>query len=84
MTMRGLIVIGCTLQLAAFACGPKRIPPGTPPPEYEQPVVTPWPSPGASAEPARTEPEPPAEPDAGGVDAGGPPPSDASATEQQL
>ncbi len=86
MTMRVMVAVGCALYFGALGCGPKRIPPGTPPPEYEPPVVTPWPPPGASVAPAGTEPEtqPPAEPDAGSVDAGAPPASDAAATEQAL
>jgi len=30
------------LALSAQACSGRRLPPGTPPPEYEPPVVTPW------------------------------------------
>jgi hypothetical protein len=32
----------CLLALSAAACSARRLPPGTPPPEYEPPVVTPW------------------------------------------
>jgi hypothetical protein len=86
MTMRVMVAIGCTLLFGALACGPKRIPPGTPPPEYEPPVVRPWPPSGAYAEPAGSESsgEPGVEPDAGSVDAAAPPASDAAATEQAL
>lgn len=37
------------------ACGTARIPEGTPPPEYEPPVVTPWPPQDAAVEPAASE-----------------------------
>ncbi|HVJ14575.1 MAG TPA: hypothetical protein VM686_04005 [Polyangiaceae bacterium] len=83
MKLRILTVFGCVAL--ALACGPKRIPPGTPAPEYESPAVTPWP-PAASAEPSGTKPEPPPaeEPDAGSVDAGEAPASDAGPAQQPL
>jgi hypothetical protein len=37
--------------LALSACSGRRLPPGTPPPEYEAPIATPWPAEGASAAP---------------------------------
>ena len=30
------------LALGVHACSAHRLPPGTPPPEYEPPIVTPW------------------------------------------
>jgi hypothetical protein len=48
--------------LVALACGHRRLPPGTPPPEYERPVVSPWPPASASAEAAPVPVEPNAEP----------------------
>jgi hypothetical protein len=30
------------LALGVHACSARQLPPGTPPPEYEPPVVTPW------------------------------------------
>jgi hypothetical protein len=82
MTFRVFALFGAAWL--TLACGPKRIPAGTPPPEYEEPVVTPWPPASAPAEPAGTknESEPAGEPDAGGVDAGEPSASDAGATQQ--
>ncbi len=62
--------VRCSLVLGAaflaLGCGHRRLPPGTPPPEYEKPVVSPWPEPGASAtaEPVPATPEPSAEPPA--------------------
>lgn len=58
------LVLGAALL--ALGCGHRRLPPGTPPPEYEKPVVPPWPEPGASAtvEPAPAIPVPSAEPPA--------------------
>jgi hypothetical protein len=52
------------------ACSTKRLPPGTPPPEYEERPVSPWPSASAPASPppvetAPSEPPVAAEPDAG-------------------
>ncbi|HEV8246201.1 MAG TPA: hypothetical protein VGP93_10555 [Polyangiaceae bacterium] len=45
MSLRNAVCLGwCGVAGFAFACGPKHIPPGTPPPEYERPVVTPWPT----------------------------------------
>jgi hypothetical protein len=60
----------------ALGCGHRRLPPGTPPPEYEQPVVSPWPPPAApaSTEAAPATPEPAAEPPAPE-----PPPTDVGA-----
>jgi len=43
------------LVVVAFtACSARRLPPGTPPPEYEPPVVSPWspPSDDAGADPS--------------------------------
>lgn len=37
------------LVLAFTACSGRRLPPGTPPPEYEPPQVTPWPPQSADA-----------------------------------
>jgi len=31
--------------IAASACSARRLPPGTPPPEYEPPIVSQWPEP---------------------------------------
>ena len=38
------LALGLALLLlgAALACSGRRLPPGTPPPEYEAPIVTPW------------------------------------------
>ena len=59
------------LCLLAVACSAKRLPPGTPPPEYEQRPVVPWeegPPPAAALAPA--EPAAAAEtPDAGASEA---------------
>ena len=38
--MRRLLALA--LLAALTACAGRRLPPGTPPPEYEPPVVTPW------------------------------------------
>jgi hypothetical protein len=83
--------LGHHLQFSAAltllcACAGKSIPPGTPPPEYERPTVTPWPPASASAEPAAEAAAPEAVPeqldagtaDAADVDAAAPP------TEQPL
>ena len=43
---RGIFV---GILVLAGACSAHRLPPGTPPPEYEAPVVAPW-SPDAGAE----------------------------------
>lgn len=46
-------LFSCALGAALLAaCATKRLPPGTPPPEYEQRSVAPWPSaePPASAQ----------------------------------
>jgi hypothetical protein len=32
------------VALAFAACSGRRLPPGTPPPEYEPPIVSPWPA----------------------------------------
>lgn len=48
------------ISLAFAACSGRRLPPGTPPPEYEPPIVTPWPE----------------RSDAGGADAAAPAQSD--------
>jgi hypothetical protein len=46
--MRLALALG--LLVAGFAaCAGRRLPPGTPPPEYEPPVVTPWSPPGNDA-----------------------------------
>lgn len=61
----------------ACACSAKRLPPGTPPPEYEQRPVVPWnenPAPPApEPEPAPVEPAPAAR-DAGATPAAAPVP----------
>jgi len=37
------IALGLSLITLAFAaCSGRRLPPGTPPPEYEAPIVPPW------------------------------------------
>ena len=38
-----LLAVGLLLG-GACACSGRRLPPGTPPPEYEPPLVTPWPA----------------------------------------
>ncbi|HEX3773323.1 MAG TPA: hypothetical protein VHV51_02605 [Polyangiaceae bacterium] len=46
-----LLTLACELA----ACSARRLPPGTPPPEYEPPIVAPWPAsaqPDASAPPS--------------------------------
>lgn len=45
--MRGFRVLVVTLAVCSSACSGRRLPPGTPPPEYEAPVIPPW-SPDAS------------------------------------
>jgi hypothetical protein len=61
--MRCLVMWGATALM--LACSGQRLPPGTPPPEYEPPVVPAWspatPDAGALPEPA-AEPEPPMAP----------------------
>jgi hypothetical protein len=38
------IALAASITALAFAaCSGRRLPPGTPPPEYEPPIVTPWP-----------------------------------------
>lgn len=37
------------IALAFPACSGRRLPPGTPPPEYEPPIVSPWPGENADA-----------------------------------
>ncbi|MEI9939994.1 MAG: hypothetical protein WDO69_22460 [Pseudomonadota bacterium] len=37
------------ITLTFAACSGRRLPPGTPPPEYEPPTVTPWPVESADA-----------------------------------
>lgn len=44
--MRLKRVIGVSL-LAVGACSASRLPAGTPPPEYEPPVIAPWAAPSA-------------------------------------
>lgn len=40
----------CLLSLCALlGCSGRRLPPGTPPPEYEPPIVVPWAPAGADA-----------------------------------
>jgi len=41
-----LIAFGALL----WACSGRRLPPGTPPPEYETPLVAPWPASSAGHE----------------------------------
>ncbi|HTA90125.1 MAG TPA: hypothetical protein VK745_11130 [Polyangiaceae bacterium] len=45
MRLRRVISI---LALAAGACSAYRLAPGTPPPEYEPPVIAPWAPPSAA------------------------------------
>jgi hypothetical protein len=75
--MRWPFVLGAVAL--ASACSGRRLPPGTPPPEYEPPVVPEWSAapPDAGAEPpapAPTDPEvtppPPAPAPAPALDAG--------------
>jgi hypothetical protein len=42
-----LVALGACLWLSA--CATKRLPPGTPPPEYETRAIPPWPPVSASA-----------------------------------
>ena len=37
------------ITLAFAACSGRRLPPGTPPPEYEPPIVSPWPGENSDA-----------------------------------
>ncbi len=70
------------LVAAGVACGPRQIPPGTPPPEYELPVVPPWPPSSADSQPPADDPglaevtetsdEAGAEPDAAAPEAAAP------------
>ena len=39
--MKIALVLGL-ITLVFAACSGRRLPPGTPPPEYEAPIVTPW------------------------------------------
>ncbi|HEY3499530.1 MAG TPA: hypothetical protein VGK73_32795 [Polyangiaceae bacterium] len=57
-----------TLFVLSTACTAKRLPPGTPPPEYEQRPVAPWPS-AAAPEPVSA---PPPEIGAPAATSGGP------------
>jgi hypothetical protein len=44
------LTLALVLLLGLFAaCSGRRLPPGTPPPEYEAPVVVPWSPPGTDA-----------------------------------
>jgi len=43
----GLALTAITLSFSG--CSGRRLPPGTPPPEYEPPTVTPWPVANADA-----------------------------------
>jgi hypothetical protein len=45
-----LALASCLIAGAFAACGGRHLPPGTPPPEYEPPVVTPWPTPAQGAD----------------------------------
>ncbi|HVY27388.1 MAG TPA: hypothetical protein VHB79_12610 [Polyangiaceae bacterium] len=45
------------------ACGAAKLPPGLPPPEYEEPHAEPWPPAPASAAPAAAAAPPAAEPE---------------------
>ena len=48
--MKLTLAFALGLIVAAFAaCASRSLPPGTPPPEYEPPVVTPWSPPGNDA-----------------------------------
>jgi hypothetical protein len=78
-TLLGLVALHLGLLTG---CGHKQLPPGTPPPEYEVPVVPPWPPAGADAgieAGPSPEPEPSTEDEGGYVfgegieDAGAPP-----------
>ncbi|MEO7032839.1 MAG: hypothetical protein ABI548_03325 [Polyangiaceae bacterium] len=46
--VRLAVPVFALLGVAACSSG-RRLPPGTPAPEYEPPVVTPWPAPQADA-----------------------------------
>jgi hypothetical protein len=84
--MTRLLPLVMALFAAAPACASKRIPPGTPPPEYERPEVMPWPPPSESPateseapplpEPAAPQGPAPEPPEPESVDAGAPPASD--------
>jgi hypothetical protein len=52
---------GCLAwALLAVGCATKRLPPGTPPPEYETRTFAPWPPASASAAPDPAQASPPA------------------------
>jgi hypothetical protein len=75
--MTGRLGVCCCFALLLGSCATKRLPPGTPAPEYEERPVAPWPSASAAADPGRPaapEPAVPAGPDAGSAapDAGAP------------
>jgi len=44
-----ILALGFVALAIMAACSGRRLPPGTPPPEYEPPIVTPWPAPSADA-----------------------------------
>ncbi|MEO8900604.1 MAG: hypothetical protein ABI627_03695 [Polyangiaceae bacterium] len=48
---RQVVLLGVPVfaLLAVAACSGRRLPPGTPAPEYEPPLVTPWPASEADA-----------------------------------
>ncbi len=70
MSARGLLALAlCAFGLLVLlgACSGRRLPPGTPPPEYEPPIVTPWPPTPESADAGpEHEPQPPRVPDSDG------------------
>jgi hypothetical protein len=51
--MMGVLCTGGVLASLA-ACSGRRLPPGTPPPEYEPPIVAPWTAEGGDAGPPMT------------------------------
>jgi hypothetical protein len=57
------------IALTFLACSGRRLPPGTPPPEYEAPIVPAWSpegaAPGAGVEPLAADPAPDAASDGG-------------------
>lgn len=57
MSRRHLVYVGWALL--SVACATKRLPPGTPPPEYETRSFEAWPPASASAAPAPSPPPPP-------------------------
>jgi hypothetical protein len=68
------IVVVALVALGWVACATKRLPPGTPPPEYEKRTFEPWPRPEPDA---GTGAAAPAAPPAGSAPTEAAPPSDA-------